>query len=91
MVFLIQRSQNKDSMAIHLKLNEIVAAMRRRQQPADRRRVALRKRTSTRCTGTTMELAKLALTAANVDRVAFGRGGPQRAIPAKHGTTPAPE
>jgi low affinity Fe/Cu permease len=27
MVFLIQRSQNKDSMAIHLKLNEIVAAM----------------------------------------------------------------
>ena len=28
MVFLIQRSQNKDSLAIHLKLNEIVAAMR---------------------------------------------------------------
>jgi low affinity Fe/Cu permease len=27
MVFLIQRSQNKDSMAIHLKLNEIVAAL----------------------------------------------------------------
>jgi len=27
MVFLIQRSQNKDAMAIHLKLNEIVAAM----------------------------------------------------------------
>ena len=27
MVFLIQRSQNKDSLAIHLKLNEIVAAM----------------------------------------------------------------
>jgi len=26
MVFLIQRSQNKDSLAIHLKLNEIVAA-----------------------------------------------------------------
>jgi low affinity Fe/Cu permease len=28
MVFLIQRSQNKDAMAIHLKLNEIVAAMK---------------------------------------------------------------
>ena len=27
MVFLIQRAQNKDSLAIHLKLNEIVAAL----------------------------------------------------------------
>ena len=27
MVFLIQRAQNKDSQAIHLKLNEVVAAM----------------------------------------------------------------
>jgi low affinity Fe/Cu permease len=27
MVFLIQRAQNKDSLAIHLKLNEIVAAI----------------------------------------------------------------
>ena len=27
MVFLIQRSQNKDSLAIHLKLNEIVASI----------------------------------------------------------------
>lgn len=27
MVFLIQRTQNKDAVAIHLKLNEIVAAM----------------------------------------------------------------
>lgn len=27
MVFLIQRAQNKDAVAIHLKLNEIVAAM----------------------------------------------------------------
>ena len=27
MVFLIQRSQNKDATALHLKLNEIVAAM----------------------------------------------------------------
>ena len=28
MVFLIQRTQNKDSRAIHLKLNELVAAIR---------------------------------------------------------------
>src|SRR5918912_3275129 len=28
MVFLIQRTQNKDAVAIHLKLNEIVAAMK---------------------------------------------------------------
>jgi low affinity Fe/Cu permease len=27
MVFLLQRSQNKDSLAVHLKLNEIVAAL----------------------------------------------------------------
>src|SRR4030095_5775378 len=27
MVFLIQRAQNKDSLAIHLKLNELVAAL----------------------------------------------------------------
>jgi low affinity Fe/Cu permease len=26
MVFLIQRTQNKDSLALHLKLNELVAA-----------------------------------------------------------------
>ena len=41
MVFLIQRAQNKDALAIHLKLNELVAAMRRREQPADRRGGAL--------------------------------------------------
>jgi low affinity Fe/Cu permease len=28
MVFLIQRSQNKDALALHLKLNELVAAVR---------------------------------------------------------------
>ena len=27
MVFLIQRTQNKDSLAVHLKLNEVVAAL----------------------------------------------------------------
>ena len=34
MVFLIQRAQNKDSMAIQLKLNELVAAVEGREQPA---------------------------------------------------------
>ena len=38
MVFLIQRSQNKDSHAVHLKLNELVAAVDGREQPADQRR-----------------------------------------------------
>jgi low affinity Fe/Cu permease len=33
MVFLIQRSQNKDSRAVHLKLNELVASM---QGPSNR-------------------------------------------------------
>src|SRR5262245_14006482 len=28
MVFLIQRAQNKDALAIHLKLNELVAAVK---------------------------------------------------------------
>ena len=28
MVFLIQRTQNKDSLALHLKLNEVVAALK---------------------------------------------------------------
>jgi len=28
MVFLIQRSQNKDTLALHLKLNEVVAALK---------------------------------------------------------------
>ena len=28
MVFLIQQSQNKDSVALHLKLNELIAASR---------------------------------------------------------------
>ncbi len=33
MVFLIQRSQNKDSRAVHLKLNELVASL---QGPSNR-------------------------------------------------------
>jgi low affinity Fe/Cu permease len=37
MVFLIQRSQNKDAMAVHLKLNELVAAL----QGASNRLVAV--------------------------------------------------
>ena len=37
MVFLIQRSQNKEALAIHLKLNEIGRRAGGREQPADRR------------------------------------------------------
>ena len=33
MVFLIQRSQNKDALAIHLKLNELVAALQGASNP----------------------------------------------------------
>ena len=43
MVFLIQRAQNKDSLAIHLKLNEIVAAMEgASNRLVDRRRIGSR-------------------------------------------------
>ena len=38
MVFLIQRAQNKDAVAIHLKLNEIVAAMEGASNRSYRRR-----------------------------------------------------
>ena len=34
MVFLIQQSQNKDSVALHLKLNELLAANREASNPA---------------------------------------------------------
>ena len=37
MVFLIQRSQNKDSIAIHLKLNELIVA----QEQASNRLIAV--------------------------------------------------
>ncbi len=33
MVFLIQKSQNKDSKAIQIKLNELIAANEKAQQP----------------------------------------------------------
>jgi len=65
MVFLIQRSQNKDSLAIHLKLNELVAAM----QGASNRLIDVESLTEHdlatlhRHFG---ELAKLARTAGNV-------------------------
>ena len=53
MVFLIQRTQNKESLALHLKLNELVAAIERGEQPAHRRGGA-RPRTSCRsCASTT--------------------------------------
>jgi len=36
MVFLIQRTQNKDFKAMHLKLNELVASLKGAKQPTDR-------------------------------------------------------
>jgi len=59
MVFLIQRSQNKDSVAVHLKLNELVAAM----QGASNRLIdveALTERELTALRKHYHELAKLA-------------------------------
>ena len=41
MVFLIQRAQNKDALAIHLKLNEIVAAIDRARKLNERGQPAL--------------------------------------------------
>ena len=38
MVFLIQNSQNRDTLAIQLKLSELVLAMKRRGQPVRRHR-----------------------------------------------------
>src|ERR1043166_2384473 len=38
MVFLIQRSQNKDSRAVHLKLNELIASLK---GPRDRKSTRL--------------------------------------------------
>ena len=60
MVFLIQRAQNKDALAIHLKLNELVAAMQGRQQPPDRRRSAVRGRAARSSQRYYGELAALA-------------------------------
>ena len=46
MVFLIQRSQNKDALAIHLKLNELVAAIEGASNRLIRRRSVVRERAS---------------------------------------------
>jgi len=65
MVFLIQRSQNKDSLAIHLKLNEIVAAM----QGASNRLIdveSLDEQELVTLRRYYAELAKLARTATNI-------------------------
>ena len=65
MVFLIQRSQNKDSLALHLKLNEIVAAL----QGASNRLVdveSLSEKELVTLHRHYMELAKLALSETNV-------------------------
>src|SRR5258706_9176987 len=65
MVFLIQRSQNKDSRAIHLKLNEIVAAM----QGASNRLIDVESLDEEELAALRRyygELAKLARTATNI-------------------------
>src|SRR5258706_3995033 len=65
MVFLIQRSQNKDSLAIHLKLNEIVAAM----QGASNRLIDVESLDEEELAALRRyygELAKLARTATNI-------------------------
>ena len=76
MVFLIQRSQNKDSLAIHLKLNELVAAV----QGASNRLVDVESlsekelETLHRHYG---ELATLARKRRRCHRVALGRRSPR--------------
>ena len=65
MVFLIQRSQNKDSRAVHIKLNELVAAM----QGASNRLIdveSLSERELAALHRHYAELAKLASTDTNV-------------------------
>ena len=89
MVFLIQRSQNKDSLAIHLKLNEIVAAMR----GASNRLVdveSLSEKDLETLHRHYMELAKLALSAANITESHSVEEARARHS-AKHGTKPAGE
>ena len=89
MVFLIQRSQNKDSMAIHLKLNEIVAAMR----GASNRLVdveSLSEKDLDTLHRHYMELAKLALSAANITESHSVEEARARHS-AKHDTKPAGE
>jgi low affinity Fe/Cu permease len=89
MVFLIQRSQNKDSMAIHLKLNEIVAAM----HGASNRLVdveSLSEKDLDTLHRHYIELAKLALTAANItESHSVEEAGARHAE--KHGTSPKRE
>ena len=85
MVFLIQRTQNKDSLAIHLKLNELVAALEGASNRLDRRRVPDRGRAERPAPA--LQQARADGEAGHeADEVAFDRGsrraaqaeGPQR-------------
>ncbi len=60
MVFLIQRSQNKDSLAIQLKLERARRGHGRRQQPADRLRGLERGGAAARSTATTPRSSSMA-------------------------------
>ena len=71
MVFLIQRSQNKDSLAIQLKLNEIVAALEKRQQWLDLMPRTSAKRKSGHCTITTCSPCNLDQALRELDRISF--------------------
>ena len=86
MVFLIQRAQNKDSQAIQLKLNELVAAVQRRQQPADQRRGPDEDELQ-RCTRTTASWSRWP-SATWTCGVALGRGGRGRHRRKKHEQLP---
>jgi low affinity Fe/Cu permease len=93
MVFLIQRSQNKDALAIHLKLNELVAAI----QGASNRLIAVESLSEKELTLLKRhygELAKLAQVEADISQshsveeaqhrhsMKKGTGGRQRAAEA---------
>ena len=81
MVFLIQRTQNKDALAIHMKLNELVAAIEGRQQPRSSTSRRSRKRICRRSSGTTASWRGSRAQEADLDRIAFGRGRTDRATP----------
>ena len=73
MVFLIQRTQNKESMAVQLKLNELVAAMK----GASNRLIDVEDLTEEELQGLHRYYARLATMAKGrqPDRVALDRGG----------------
>ena len=73
MVFLIQRTQNKDALAMHLKLNELVAAM----QGASNRLIDVEELSERRADGAAAALRRAGQAVEGRDRsraVALGRG-----------------